>query len=211
MLLWLCACLIIIRTVTYHKIISDYITLSHLFSSHLISSYCFLFLLSIIATANDKNTSTLVVSSQLSDAYNAPTGELESFLHGNSLHRCNKKMKKVSTVNLNKTNQTMKDVSSTDEDSTRCLSQLNTHICIILFPCYCLIIDIFIYHLRCVFIFPIYFILFTILSLAIQYYYFAVHFHYKYFTILSHLLSSPLLFSSLLFLSVTEHFFDIFL
>ena len=79
----------------------------------------FAIFLSIIVTANDKNTSTLVVSSQLSDAYNAPTGELESFLHGTSLHRCNKKMKKVSTVNLNQTRQAMNDVSSTDEDSIR--------------------------------------------------------------------------------------------
>lgn len=39
-------------------------------------------------TANDKNTSTLVVTSQHSDAYNAPTQELESFLHGSSLLRC---------------------------------------------------------------------------------------------------------------------------
>ena len=114
----------IIRNVTHHKIISHHIT-----SCHAISCYhnvCYFFS-SIIVTANDMNTSTLVVSSQLSDAYNAPTGELESFLHGTSLHRCNKKMKEVSTVNLNKTNQAMSDISSTDEDSTRCLSLSSQH------------------------------------------------------------------------------------
>lgn len=59
-------------------------------------------------TANDKNTSTLVVTSQHSDAYNAPTKELESFLHGSSLLRCHTQQK-VKSIPLN--------VTHFDEDS----------------------------------------------------------------------------------------------
>ena len=117
------------------------------------------------------NTSTLVVSSQLSDAYNAPTGELESFLHGTSLYRCNKKMKEVSTVNLNKTNQAMNDISSTDEDSTRCLSLSSQHahlhytIPMLLSYQWCLTSSFtLLLHI-------FYFLLFTILSLTIACYY----------------------------------------
>ena len=70
-----------------------------------------------------------MVSSQLSDAYNAPTEELESFLQGTSLHRFMKKLREASSVNLDKKNFAIIDPSLIDEDMTRYFNTSESQYC----------------------------------------------------------------------------------